>query len=83
LQAEALILSSVEPLKSAKLGPQGIPVLMTTKVPEGETVLHEELHPDPEAVDSAISVYVQVGPRSVVQDVTLELLCQILDKVRG
>jgi hypothetical protein len=69
------MLSSMEPLKSAKLGPQGIPVLMTTKVPEGETVLHEELHPD--------SVYVQVGPRSVVQDVTLELLCQILDKVRS
>ena len=40
----------------------------------------QELNPDPDAVDSSISVYVQVGERSVVQDVTLELLCQIMDK---
>ena len=79
-EAADLIDGSLQQLSFAKLEPQNVPVLRTTKVPEGETVLHEELNPDPEAVDSSISVYVQVGARSVVQDITLELLCQIMDK---
>ena len=79
-EAGDMMRTALAPLSAAKLAPENVPSLKTTKVPEGVTVLHEQLNPDPEALDSSISVYVQVGPRSVLQDVTLELLCQILDK---
>jgi len=79
-EAVVLMNTSIEHLSSDKLAPENVPLLKTTKVPDGVTVLHEELNPDPDAVDSSISVYVQVGERSVLQDVTLELLCQIMDK---
>jgi insulysin len=79
-EAREMMRVALAPLSVAKLAPENVPSLKTTKVQEGVTVLHEQLNPDPEALDSSISVYVQVGPRSVVQDVTLELLCQILDK---
>jgi len=79
-EAVVLVNSALEHLSHDELAPGNVPALKTTKVPDGVTVLHEELNPDPDAVDSSISVYVQVGERSVVQDVTLELLCQIMDK---
>jgi insulysin len=79
-EAQTLVQTSLQPLNFSKLPPENQPVLKTTQLAVGETVLMEELNPDPEAIDSAISVYVQVGERGVVQDVTLELLSQIMDK---
>jgi hypothetical protein len=60
--ATGLIANAVSHLRFEKLEADKVPSLRTTKVPEGETILMEELNPDPDAVDSAISVYVQVHP---------------------
>ena len=78
--AGALITDAQAVLKCRELTPANTPVLSITHVPATQPVLHEQLSPDPDAVDSAISAYFQCGPRSVRTDVLLELLCQVMDK---
>lgn len=67
-------------LKCSELSAQNKPILSITKIPATQPILHEQLSPDPDAVDSAISSYFQCGPRSVRTDMLLELLCQVMDK---
>jgi insulysin len=79
-EAKTLINEAFGVLNCTELSPDKKPVLRITKLPQNQPLLHEQLGPDPEAVDSAISVYMQCGPRSVKSDVLLELLCQVMDK---
>ena len=95
-EAVKMITESLSPLQPKALEGDSKPCLCITQVfsvlsradshsfclqiPEGETWVHEELGPDPDAVDSAISVYYQIGERTVDIDVRLELLCQVMDK---
>ena len=76
----ALINDTFAVLKCTELSVANKPVLSVTKIPAAQPVLHEQLSPDPDAVDSAISAYFQCGPRSVRTDMLLELLCQVMDK---
>ena len=63
LWAEAISLmeQSAVTLKCAALEGTNIPSLRITKLP-AQPLLHEQLTPDPEAVDSALSAYFEVSP---------------------
>lgn len=42
--------------------------------------LHVQLNKDADHLDSAVSVYLQIGPQSHTLDAHLQLLCQMIDK---
>mmetsp|Transcript_31949 Transcript_31949/g.80449 ORF Transcript_31949/g.80449 Transcript_31949/m.80449 type:complete len:502 (+) Transcript_31949:624-2129(+) len=60
--------------------PQELPKLSISKLSPGMVVTHERVCPDPDHVDSAVSLYLQVGPQTHEIDAEMELLCQMLDK---
>mmetsp|Transcript_39276 Transcript_39276/g.92615 ORF Transcript_39276/g.92615 Transcript_39276/m.92615 type:complete len:1005 (-) Transcript_39276:62-3076(-) len=73
--SEAIASMSPKPLS-----PANVPKLRISKLAEGVTVLHEQLGPDPDALDSAICTQFQLGESTLKQQVLLELLCQVMDK---
>lgn len=79
-EAAAIFLGVAETLGAKPLPEELRPKLCITKLAAGESLLHEEPGPDPDAVDSAICTLFQCGPCSVEQDATVDLLCQIMDK---
>mmetsp|Transcript_7733 Transcript_7733/g.17704 ORF Transcript_7733/g.17704 Transcript_7733/m.17704 type:complete len:1005 (-) Transcript_7733:1461-4475(-) len=79
-EAATMMESSLAPFSWGPLSPENVPTLELTKVPEGVTVLREQLTPDPGSVDSSVVTYLQIGPREVRTEALLELLCQMMDK---
>mmetsp|Transcript_26597 Transcript_26597/g.51833 ORF Transcript_26597/g.51833 Transcript_26597/m.51833 type:complete len:1003 (-) Transcript_26597:623-3631(-) len=79
-EAADMMTTSLAPFSWGPLSPSNVPKLSYTKVPEGVTVLREQLTPDPGAVDSAVVTQLQIGPREIRTEALLELLTQMLDK---
>jgi len=79
-ETAAFVSDAVASVSPKPLSPPNIPKLRMTKVEEGTTVLHEQLGPDPDALDSAICTQFQLGESTLRQQVLLELLCQVMDK---
>jgi len=79
-EAEGMVRRATEPFGWAPLSEKNVPALELSRIPEGVTVLREQLTPDPGAVDSSVVTYLQVGPREVRTEALLELLCQVMDK---
>eukprot|EP00286_Rhodomonas_abbreviata_P006745 CAMPEP_0181324180 /NCGR_PEP_ID=MMETSP1101-20121128/20210_1 /TAXON_ID=46948 /ORGANISM="Rhodomonas abbreviata, Strain Caron Lab Isolate" /LENGTH=1003 /DNA_ID=CAMNT_0023432315 /DNA_START=70 /DNA_END=3081 /DNA_ORIENTATION=+ len=79
-QTAAFISQAVASVAPKPLSPENKPQLKISKVDAGVTLLQEQLGPDPDALDSAISVQFQLGESDLRQAVLLELLCQVMDK---
>mmetsp|Transcript_2509 Transcript_2509/g.5998 ORF Transcript_2509/g.5998 Transcript_2509/m.5998 type:complete len:1005 (-) Transcript_2509:110-3124(-) len=79
-EAGDMMTSSTASFSWSPLSAANTPTLELTKVPEGVTVLREQLTPDPGAVDSSVVTYLQIGPREVRTEALLELLTQMMDK---
>uniref|UniRef100_A0A7S0UFC5 Peptidase M16 N-terminal domain-containing protein n=1 Tax=Hemiselmis andersenii TaxID=464988 RepID=A0A7S0UFC5_HEMAN len=60
--------------------PQALPQLTISRLEDHVSAVYETECPDPDHVDSAVSLYLQVGPQTHRVDAQLDLLCQMLDK---